>query len=325
MRMVYFNGQLVPETEAKISVYDSALMFGDMVFEMTRSFNKKQFKLREHIDRLYAGIKILRIPIQMTPKEMEHACYETIEANEHLFQDDDEHRLMIDVSRGLLGIYQGIEGLHKGPNIIIADFPLRWTVASMAPLFETGINAVITSQRAIPGYLLDPKIKNRSRIHYLMANIEASQFEGENNWALLLDTDGFVSEGTGDNFFIIKDGVVITPEGRNILRGISREYVMKELCLQLGMTVLEKNIEAYDVYTADEAFMTGTPFCMLPVTSINGVPIGAGSIGDGFCRILAQWSLNTGVDISGQITRWDSERASLGESSAPTPYRFKSS
>lgn len=118
--------------------------------------------------------------------------------------------------------------------------------------------------------------------------------------------------------------VLITPEGRNILRGISRECVMEELCPQLGMTVLEKNIETYDVYTADEAFMTGTHFCMLPVTSINGSPIGAGSIGDGFCRMLAQSSSNMGVDISGQITRWDSEGTSLGESSAPTPYRFKS-
>ena len=296
-RLVYFNGTLVPETEAKVSVYDSALMFGDMVFEMTRSFNKKQFKLREHIDRLYAGLRILRIPILMTPEEMEMACYETIEANEHLFDDDDEHRLMIDVSRGLLGIYQGIEGLHKGPNVIIADFPLRWTVASMSPLFDAGINAVITSQRAIPGHLLDPKIKNRSRIHYLMANIEASQFEGENNWALLLDPDGFVAEGTGDNFFIVKDGTVITPEGRNILRGISRDYVIDVLCPQLGIPVVEKNIEAYDVYTADEAFMTGTPFCMLPVTSLNSISIGSGLVEIIFNQLISQWSSNVGIDI----------------------------
>jgi branched-chain amino acid aminotransferase len=323
-RVVYFNGKLVPEHEAKISIYDSALMFGDMVFEMTRSFNKKQFKLREHIDRLYVGLKILRIPLQMTPEEMERACYETIETNEHLFTADDEHRLMIDVSRGLLGIYQGIEGLHKGPNVIIADFPLRWTVATMGALFEKGINAVITSQRAIPGHLLDPKIKNRSRIFYLMANIEAGQIEGDNNWALMLDPDGFVAEGTGDNFFIIKGGVVITPEGRNILRGISRDYVMNELCAQLGMPIVEKNIEAYDVYTADEAFMTGTPFCMLPVTSLNGVAIGKGSVGEGFKRLIGQWSANTGVDIVGQITQWDKERAGTGTSDAPTPYRFKS-
>jgi len=84
VRTVYFNGKLVPEHEAKISIYDSALMFGDMVFEMTRSFGKKQFKLREHIDRLYSGVKILRIPLTMTPEEMERACYETMEANEHL-------------------------------------------------------------------------------------------------------------------------------------------------------------------------------------------------------------------------------------------------
>lgn len=321
MRLVYLNGQMVPETEAKISVYDSALMFGDMVFEMTRSFNKKQFKLREHIDRLYAGIRILRIPLQMTPEEMEQACYQTIEANDHLFSADDEHRLMIDVSRGLLGIYQGIEGLHKGPNVIIADFPLRWTVATMGALFDKGINAVITSQRAIPGHLLDPKIKNRSRIHYLMANIEAGQIEGDNNWALLLDPDGFIAEGTGDNFFIIKDGVVITPEGRNILRGISREYVIKELCLQLGMPVIEKNIEAYDVYTADEAFMTGTPFCMLPVTSLNGNAIGDGKVGDGFNRLIGRWSANTDVDIVSQIKSWGNTDSA--DIDAPTPYRFK--
>lgn len=324
MRMVYFNGKMVQETEAKISVYDSALMFGDMVFEMTRSFAKKQFKLREHIDRLYAGVKILRIPLKLTPDEMERACCETIEANEPLFGPDDEHRLMIDVSRGLLGIYQGIEGLHKGPNVIIADFPLRWTVATMGPLFDKGINAVITSQRAIPGSLLDPKVKNRSRIHYLMANIEAGQVEGDNNWALLLDPDGNVAEGTGDNFFIIKDGAVITPEGRNILRGISREYVMRELCPQLNMPIIEKNIDAYDVYTADEAFMTGTPFCMLPVTSLNGNKIGTGKVGEGFARLINRWSANTGVDIIAQIQRWDNERNDAAAGNVPTPYRFKS-
>lgn len=322
-RLVYFNGKLVPETEAKISIYDSALMFGDMVFEMTRSFKKKQFKLRDHIDRLYAGLKILRIPLAMTPEEMEKACHETVEANDHLFTADDEHRLMIDVSRGLLGIYQGIEGLHKGPNVVIADFPLRWTVAGMGKLFETGINAVITSQRALPASLIDAKIKTRSRLHYLVANIEASQVEGENNWALLLDPDGYVAEGTGDNFFIVKDGVVITPEGRNILRGVSRAYVMKELCVDLGIPVCEKNIEAYDVHTADEAFMTGTPFCMLPVTSLNGNPIGTGKVGKVFGRLIQKWSKKTGVDIIGQIRGWDAARGTSGGSSAPTPYRFK--
>lgn len=321
-RVVYMNGTFVPESQARISIYDSALMFGDMVFEMTRSFNKKQFKLREHLERLYAGIRILRIPLQMSTDEMEQACYATIEANDSLFATDDEHRLMIDISRGTLGIYQGIEGLHEGPNIIIADFPLRWTVAGMGHLFEKGINAVITSQRAIPGNLLDPKVKNRSRIHYLMANIEVSSVQGEDNWALLLDPDGFVAEGTGDNFFIVKHGVIISPEGRNILRGISRAYVMQELAPQLGMAVMERNVEAYDVYTADEAFMTGTPFCILPVTRLNGLPIGDGKVGNVFKSLLSRWSQNVGVDVEKQVKAWNAADSARSVD-APTPYQFR--
>ncbi len=319
-RVVYFNGELIPESEAKISIYDSALMFGDMVFEMTRSFNGIQFKLKEHIDRLYSGLSILRIPINITKQEMEEACLKTIEANSKFFNNDDEHRLLIDVSRGLLGIYENVEGLTKGPNVIIADFPLKWTVASMGHLFDSGINAVITSQRAIPASLLDPKIKNRSRIFYLMANIEASLFEGNDNWALLLDTDGYIAEGTGDNFFIIKNNVIFTPEGRNILRGISRQFIIDEVGPSLGMQVIEKNIEPYDVYTADEAFMTGTPFCLLPVTSLNGIKIGDGNVGPLFKKLLDKWSEIVNVDIATQIKNWSGQ----SKSNSPTPYQFKS-
>ena len=147
---------------------------------------------------------------------------------------------MIDVSRGLLDIYKGVKNIHKGTNFIVADFPLRWTVRGMGKLFNTGINAVITSQRAIPSMYMDPKIKNRSRLFYLNANIEASLFKGKNNWALLLDDRGFVAEGSGDNFFIIKNKKVITPKGVHILRGISRDYVLETLCEQLNLEKEER-------------------------------------------------------------------------------------
>lgn len=319
-RLVYWNGDFVPENEARVSIYDSALMFGDTVFEMTRSFNKKQFKLREHLERLYAGIKYLRIPVEMTIDEMEAAVYETIERNEHLYPDGDEHRIMIDVTRGLLSLYDGnIDGISSGPNIIIADFPLRWTVQSMAHLYETGINAVIPSQRNIPARLLEPKVKNRSRIHYLMANIEVSQMAGKDNWALLMDEDGFITEGTGDNFFIVKDGKVITPEGRNILRGISRDYIF-ELCEELGVPCIEKNIEPYDVYTADEAFMTATPFCILPVMRFNGEDIGTGKMGEMTTQLLDKWSSNVGLDIVQQIKDYAKD---TDIDSGASPYEFK--
>jgi len=319
-RLVFFNEKFIPENEARISIYDSALMFGDMIFEMTRSFKGKQFLLDKHVDRLLLGIKILRVPFKYSKKQVINFCYDTIEKNKYAFEKDDEHRLMIDVSRGLLGIYNGIEGLHSGPNLIIADFPLRWTVRNMGKLFDNGINAVITSQRAIPSMFMDPKIKNRSRLFYLTANIEASLFKGENNWALLLDTNGFISEGTGDNFFIVKDNKVFTPKGKDILRGISRDYVINDLCKKLKIEVYEKNFEPYDVYAADEAFMTGTPFCMLPVTSLNGLKIGDGARGKIFNKLLSRWNKNVGLDIELQIKNWDKKNKKTV--SGVTPYKF---
>ena len=274
-RQVYFNGRFVDEKEARVSIYDSALMFGDMVFEMTRSFNGKQFKLIEHLERLYSGIKILRIPLKLKIEEMERAVYKTVEKNSKIFNKDDEHRILINVSRGLLSIYEDVD-IKKGPNLIIADFPLKWTVQNCSHLYDRGLNLCITSQRAIPSHLMDPKIKNRSRLFYLMANIEVSMIKGNDNWALLLDTNGFVTEGTGSNFFMIKDNVIFTPEHRDILRGISMYTVINDLAPALGLTVVKKNIEPFDVYEADEAFLTSTPFCILPAVKLNGLKIGDG-------------------------------------------------
>ena len=313
MRKVYYNGTFVDEAKACISVYDSALMFGDMIFEMTRSFNKVQFKLREHIDRLYASAKYLQIDLEekMSKDAMESAVLETIKVNESEFADDDEHRIMIDVTRGLLSIYQGVVGTHKGLNIIIADFPLRWTVRGMGELFDKGINAVIPSQRAIPASLIDPKVKNRSRIHYLMANMQVSNYEGDRNWALLLDTDDHVAEG---------NGTLLTPEPRNILRGISRDYVF-ELCNDMGIRYKECNLDVYDVVNADEAFMTGTPFCMLPVTSLNGQNIGTGKPGSMFRKLIEKWSDNVNIDIIKQIKDWN--KSQNDSEITVSPYSFK--
>ena len=321
MRFVYMNGKFVPENDAKVSIYDSSLMFGDMIFEMTRSFNKKQFKLRDHLQRLYASLKYVHIPLKMSIDDMEKACLETIEKNEPFFNDTDEHRLMINVSRGPLSIYSEIFNGKLDPLVIISDFPLKWTVSGMGKLFDTGINAVIPSQRAIPSYLLDAKIKNRSRIHYMMANIEVSHLPGDNNWPLLLDPDGFVTEGTGDNFFLVKDNTLYTPEPRNILRGISRQYVF-DLAKELGIHYYEKNLELYDIVTADEAFMTGTPFCMLPVTKINGIKIGDGQRGNIMNSLLSKWSDNVGLNIEDQIKAFNQEMKNYG-SDGSTPYQFK--
>jgi len=320
---VYQNGKYVDEQDAKVSIFDSALMFGDMCFEMTRSFNKNQFLLRKHIDRLYIGLKILHIPIRQSKDELEEICYETLRRNEEFFSPTDEHRLLINVSRGPLGIYAPIFDNKLEPTVIVADFPLKWTVAGMDELIDEGINAVVTSQRAIPSSLMEPKIKNRSRLFYQMANIEASMFKGKNNWAMLLGTDGFITEGTGDNVFFVKNGVVYTPEPRDILIGISRNYVM-ELCEEMGIKCVEKNLEVYDAYTSDECFVTGTPFCLLPVFTWNGLKIGNGKMGEITQKIHDVWSKKVGLNIFQQIRDYSDECKILNKSQ-PTPYQFKSS
>ena len=322
-RVVYHNGVFVDERDAKVSIFDSALMFGDMVFEMTRSFNQEQFKLREHLERLYNGLHILQIPIKQTIEELEQICYQTMERNKDVFLPSDEHRLLINVSRGPLGIYSEIFDNKLEPTVMVADFPLKWTVAGMDELIDEGINAVVTSQRAIPAHLLEPKIKNRSRMHYQMANIEASNWKGKNNWALLLDTDGFIAEGTGDNIFFVKDDVVYTPEPRNILVGISRNYIFP-LCEELGIKCVEKNWDLYNAYTADESFMTATPFCLLPVTHLNGSKIGNGKLGKITQKLHDQWSKNVGLDIFQQIRDYSKECKILNKTQ-PTPYQFTKS
>jgi len=319
-RVVYFNGEFVPEQDARISIFDSALMFGDMVFDMTRSFNGEQFVLREHIDRIYAGVKMLKIPLEMTPKQMEQAVYKTIEANKSAFSDTDEHRIMIDVTRGLLSMYARVFDGKIGPNVIISDFPVKWTVAPLAKLYDTGIHAVFPSQRMIPADLLEPKIKNRSRIHYLMANLDVALVDDPTAWALLLDTDGFIAEGTGSNFFLVKDGKLLTPEPRNILCGTRRKHSI-ELARKMGIEVIECNLNRYDAINADEAFFTSTAFTVMPCVKVQGCQLGDGKTGPITQKIIEAWNELVGLDFIAQAKEYLVE---MGDDaySGTTTYRF---
>jgi len=320
-RKVYLNGEFVDERDARVSIFDSALMFGDMVFEMTRSFNRKQHCLRQHLERLYRGIKQLRIPLKMTIDEMEQLVHQTEEVNEAAFAPTDEHRIMINVSRGPLAMYKIVFGGKIEPTVVIADFPVKWTVASFAHIYDVGYHAITPSQRAIPSPLLEAKIKNRSRMHYMFANLQVSLVSDPNALALLLDPDGFIAEGTGANFFIVQDGKLYTPEGRNILRGIKRWYVMN-LAQRMGIEVCEKNLELYDAYHADEAFFTSTGFSMLPCTKLNGIKIGDGKPGPMFKRLIDAWSADVGVDIIAQTKAFAAE---IGDVLSGTNiYRYQS-
>lgn len=305
MRTIWKNGKIVPESEGYYSIYDSALMFGDMAFEMMRTFNKQTFRLWEHLDRLFKSLKSLEIDIPYTFDELYDAHDNLIIHNREEFKEDDEVRSLINVSRGILPIYHELLQDEGKSNIIIACFPLRNIIKGNSKYYKIGVKSIVSSQRAIPEQLLDPKLKTRSRQHYMMANLEVKRQDKE-AWALMLDPDGFISEGTGSNFFIIGNNgfELFTPEGRNCLRGISRDYVMT-LARKLGMEVIEKNLTLYDVYNAREAFFTCTPYSIMPCVKINGKPIGDGVVGKKTKYLMSKLFKEVGVDFVEQAERWD--------------------
>ena len=172
----------------------------------------------------------------------------------------------------------------------------------------------------IPADLLEPKIKNRSRLHYLMANLDVAMVDDPTAWALLLDPDGFIAEGTGSNFFLVKDGKLFTPEPRNILRGIRRKYTM-QLARKLGIEVIECNLNEYDAINADEAFFTSTAFTLMPCVKVQGCTLGDGRRGPITQKLIDAWCELVGLDFIAQAEQYLAE-ASDDAYSGVTMYRF---
>ena len=187
-----------------------------------------------------------------------------------------------------------------GPQatVTINCWPLTWHLAAFADAYVSGVHAVVPAQRAVPSRLIDPKIKNRSRIHYQIANLQVQKVDPQ-AWALLLDEDGFLTEGTGSNFFLIKDGCLLTPEPRNVLRGVTRQAVL-QLAQRLEIPCRECNLEPYDVMTTDEAFFTSTPFTIMPATRFNGHAINTGAPGPLTQRLMDAWNRMVEVDMAAQ-------------------------
>ena len=309
-RQVYLNGEFVPQSQACVSIFDSALVFGDMAFEMTRSFNHQPFLLERHLDRLYASLKLIEIDCGLTQDEMHAVTLQTIERNIPLLDKRMDFYIMHDVSRGPLPMYRELFGELR-PTVAVSVWPLASKLGPLAKYFDTGLTAVIPSQRAIPFCYIDPKAKTRSRLHYQIANLQAERME-PGAWAVLLDEHGCIAEGTGSNFFIVKDGCLYTSRGRNILRGVSRGFVF-DLAKGLGIPCEELDIDPYDVFCADEAFFTATSYGVMPVSRFEGRTVGDGRPGPVAGRLLAAWSEAVGVDIVAQA-RW---MASLKEAQAP--------
>ncbi|MGB8955612.1 MAG: branched-chain-amino-acid transaminase [Tumebacillaceae bacterium] len=277
-KLIYLDGCFVEKSQAVVSVFDHGFLYGDGVFEGIRCYAGNVFALREHIVRLYESAKSIMLSIPLTIEEMEEAVLETLRVNE--FQDA---YIRLVVSRGV-----GDLGLDPrscaAPSIII--------IAEALALFPKehyakGLKIVtVPTRRNIPD-ALNPKIKSLNYLNNILVKLEAAQSGALE--ALMLNNEGYVCEGSGDNVFIVKNGKVITPPTYlGALEGITRNAVI-ELCGQLGIPCEEKPFTRHDVYVADEVFLTGTAAEMIPVVEVDARVIGDGKPGEMTARLTAEF------------------------------------
>jgi len=267
-RLVYLNGELVPQDEARVSVFDHGLLYGDGVFEGIRAYGGRPFKLAEHVERLYHSAQAIRLEIPLRPDQMTAAVEETLGANQLT-----EAYIRVVVTRGVGTLGLDPDKCSNPQVIIIADTIVLYP----EELYRKGLEIVTVSTVRNHPAALNPRIKSLNYLNNILAKIE-----GKNAGvleALMLNAQGLVAECTGDNLFIVTDKVLRTPPiTAGILEGITRDTVM-ELARGAGCVVREENLTQYDIYTADECFLTGTAAEVIAVVRVDSRTIGSGEPG----------------------------------------------
>jgi len=295
----YFKGEWMPFSQVKIDPMDRGFTVGDVVFDVARTFNGKSFRMEDHIQRLYRSLKFVRIDPGLSAKEMLDISEEVVQRNDHLRAEVGDFTITQFVTRG-----PGSSSRSAGPPAVCVKVaPIGF--GRFADLFKDGAHGVITRTRSYPVESLDPKVKNYSRMNFNLADLEAADVDPE-AWPILTDADGSLTEGTGYNVFLVTDGVIRTPGDRNILQGVSRGMVF-DLARQLNIPLVEEDLQPYDLYTADEAFFSGTSPCILPVSKVDQREIGDGRPGPIVQQLLSAWSETVGMDIVDQALQFNSE------------------
>ncbi|MBA2853351.1 branched-chain-amino-acid transaminase [Methanococcus maripaludis] len=262
---IYLDGNFVEKEDAKVSVYDHGLLYGDGVFEGIRAYDGVVFKLEEHIERLYDSADSIAMKIPASKVEMEEIVIETLKSN-----DLKDAYIRLVVTRGVGDLGLDPRKCPKATIFCIAE--------AMKPLLgEDGIKVITSSIRRLPVDVLNPAVKSLNYLNSILAKIQANYAGVEE--AFLLDSEGYVAEGTGDNVFVIKNGKIKTPPlSSSVLKGITRDTVV-DLAKEAGYSIIEEKMTLHDLFVADEIFITGTAAELIHVVELDGRVINNGKLG----------------------------------------------
>jgi len=273
-RIVYLNGAFVPESEALVPIKDAGFKFGDAVFDTTRTFGHKIFRLQEHLERFERSLRYLDLKPKYSIGDFTRITEEVVKRNLPLIGPDDDYWITQRVSRGLSAGDREAWPDWPDTTVIVECTPLP--LAARAKMYRDGIEVITPSVRRVAPEMASPRAKTHNYLNLILGDLEVAA-QNPDALSVLLDRDGNLAEGKGSNIFLIHDGRLRTPREKFVLPGVSRK-VTKELAGQLGYEVEDRDIDLFDAYSADEAFITSTSFCICPVQSINGRALGSTDI-----------------------------------------------
>jgi len=303
-RIIYLNGEYLPESEAKVSVLDRGFRWGDAVYDALRTFDGRPFKLDEHVDRFYRSLRYVRIEPGVAKAELKSIIVEVIRRNEISRRVDGDYLVTMQASRGR--VTQVYDPLGSRPTVTVYCLPISFDVH--AKYYREGAHVIVPSVRRTPPECVSPRAKISNKMNHFQAEFEAKAVDPE-AFALMLDTDGNIAESSGSDFLFVSDGVLRIPQRRTHLTGVSL-LTAAELAEKNGMQTDEAAFTLFDLYNADEAMLTASTFCLLSVVRVNGMPIGDGKPGPIVSQLLASWSELVGVDILKQCFRRSTARGS---------------
>ncbi len=292
-RVAWFNGAFMPERQVLIPFRDRSWKYGDGAFDMTRTFNGRAFRLKEHIDRFYRSLRYLRMEPGLSPKEMIDLSEECVARNEHLRPSVGDWWVGQRVSRGVDAV--GDEGWENtGPQIVIEVTPLP--LKGRAKHYRDGIDVWVPASRRISPSMMSPRAKTHNYLNMILAEQQVKSHDPD-AWAVLLDENGNLAEGMGSNIFIVRDGALSTPSERYVLPGVSRQMTI-DIARKIGVPLDERDIDMFDAANADEMFLTSTSLCICPVRSFNGQIIADGKIPGPITQLLtAAYVQDVGCDF----------------------------